>query len=92
MRGRGFDAMTADEFLASELAAPGAFDSILLAHVIEHLDRSEAKSLLRTYLPFLKAGGTVFFICPQERGYASDPTHVWFATGLTSLSFLAMLA
>ena len=23
----------------------------------------------------------MFFICPQERGYASDPTHVWFATG-----------
>ena len=23
----------------------------------------------------------MFFVCPQERGYASDPTHVRFATG-----------
>ena len=23
----------------------------------------------------------MFFVCPQERGYASDPTHVRFADG-----------
>lgn len=23
----------------------------------------------------------MFFVCPQERGYASDPTHVRFTTG-----------
>lgn len=80
-RGLGFDAMTVDEFLASDRAQPAAFDSILLAHVIEHLARPDAEALLQTYLPYLKTGGTVFFICPQERGYASDPTHVWFASG-----------
>ncbi|KRF46776.1 bifunctional 2-polyprenyl-6-hydroxyphenol methylase/3-demethylubiquinol 3-O-methyltransferase UbiG [Terrabacter sp. Soil810] len=80
-RGLGFDAMTVDEFLANDRAQPAAFDSILLAHVIEHMARPDAEALLRTYLPYLKTGGTVFFICPQERGYASDPTHVWFATG-----------
>ena len=30
------------------------------------------------YLPGLRAGGKVLFICPQERGYASDATHVRF--------------
>ena len=38
-------------------------------------------ALLRDYLPYLRPGGKVFFVCPQERGYGSDATHVWFATG-----------
>jgi hypothetical protein len=29
----------------------------------------------------LRPGGKVFFVCPQERGYASDPTHVRFTDG-----------
>ena len=36
---------------------------------------------MRSYLPFLKSGGKVFMVCPQERGYASDPTHVQWTTG-----------
>ena len=80
-RGLGLDAMTVDAFMASEKASRDSYDSILLAHVVEHMERPEAEALLRTYLPYLRPGGTVFFICPQERGYASDPTHVWFASG-----------
>jgi len=30
------------------------------------------------YLPYLRAGGRAVFITPQERGYASDATHVRF--------------
>jgi hypothetical protein len=51
----------------------------LLAHVVEHMERDHALQLLREYLPYLRPGGRVLLICPQERGYASDPTHVWFA-------------
>ena len=29
----------------------------------------------------MRPGGRVFLVCPQERGYASDPTHVRFTTG-----------
>ena len=32
-------------------------------------------------LPYLRIGGAVFFECPQERGYASDVTHVRSTTG-----------
>lgn len=87
-REHGLDAMTTSEFLGSPRAREGAFDSMLLAHVVEHMTRPEAVELLRTYLPFVKPGGSVFFICPQERGFRSDPTHVWFATlsDLRSLS------
>lgn len=78
-RSMGFDARTVEEFKNGPLALPGAFDGLLLAHVVEHMDRDQALQLIREYLPFVRTGGRVFLVCPQERGYASDPTHVWFA-------------
>jgi SAM-dependent methyltransferase len=78
-RSQGYDAYTVEEFMDGELAVPGAFDGLLLAHVVEHMEHEEALSLIREYLPFLSPGGRLFLVCPQERGYASDPTHVWFA-------------
>jgi SAM-dependent methyltransferase len=80
-RQRGFLALTPEEFVRTPLAAPASFDALLLAHVVEHLSRAAALDLLRGYLPHLRPGGTVFLICPQERGYASDDTHVQFTTG-----------
>ena len=77
-RAHGLEALTTEEWEASELRVPASFDSLLLAHVVEHMDRDSAVALLQEYLPYLKPGGKVFLICPQERGYASDPTHVWF--------------
>ena len=78
-RSMGYDAYTVQEFLEGELAVPATFDGLLLAHVIEHMDREQALKLCGEYLPFVRPGGRVFLVCPQERGYASDPTHVWFA-------------
>lgn len=80
-RADGRVAYTVDEFLASPDAAADRFDGFLIAHVIEHMELPEAEELLRAYLPFLRPGGKVFMVCPQERGYRSDPTHVHFATG-----------
>lgn len=87
-RRRGFEALTVEEWEQSPLRVPESFDGILLAHVIEHMDEASGRELLETYLPYLRPGGQVFFICPQERGYASDPTHVRFTDGdaLTSLA------
>jgi 2-polyprenyl-3-methyl-5-hydroxy-6-metoxy-1,4-benzoquinol methylase len=81
-RAMGYDAYTVEDFLDSELAVQGGFDGLLLAHVIEHMDREQALKLLGDYLPFVRPGGRVFLVCPQERGYASDSTHVWFARDL----------
>ena len=94
-RSAGFDAMTTDEFLASDRAEPESFDGLLFAHVIEHMSHVESLELVRGYLRYLKPGGRVLFVCPQERGYASDPTHVRWTTGddlvemATSLGLLA---
>lgn len=80
-RQRGLTAVTTEEWQTSQLREEGAFDSILVAHVIEHMPPPEGESVMRDYLPYLRSGGKVLFICPQERGYASDPTHVRWTTG-----------
>jgi 2-polyprenyl-3-methyl-5-hydroxy-6-metoxy-1,4-benzoquinol methylase len=80
-RERGVTALTVAEWETSDLRSPESFEGILLAHVIEHMSAEEGVALLRDYLPYLRPGGRVFFVCPQERGYASDPTHVRFTTG-----------
>ena len=77
-RDAGVEAYTSAEFDPSAAPWVGAFDSLLLAHVVEHMTAPEAESLLRHYLPALRPGGKVIVICPQERGQASDPTHVQF--------------
>jgi 2-polyprenyl-3-methyl-5-hydroxy-6-metoxy-1,4-benzoquinol methylase len=77
-RERGMEAYTVEEFFAEDR---GQFDAFLVAHVIEHLDEAAGLEVMRSYLPYLRRGGRVFVICPQERGFASDPTHVRWTTG-----------
>ena len=90
-RSSGYDAYTVREFLDGDLAVPAAFDGLLAAHVVEHMDRAEALRLLGDYLRFVRPGGLVFLVCPQERGYASDPTHVWFARDTDLLELVEAL-
>jgi SAM-dependent methyltransferase len=77
-RRRGFTAFTTEEFGRSEFAVAERFDSMLLAHVVEHMVASEARDLLGSYLPYVRPGGRVVLIAPQEAGFRSDPTHVEF--------------
>ncbi|SFL87047.1 class I SAM-dependent methyltransferase [Geodermatophilus ruber] len=86
-REHGHVAFTPEEFRNSPHARPGAFDSLLMAHVVEHVPHETAVALLREHLPFVRPGGKVVLICPQERGWASDATHVRFVdfTGLAEL-------
>lgn len=77
-KARGCVAYTPDEFAASEFAQPGRFDSLLLAHVVEHMSAVEASMLISKQLEFIRPGGRVVLIAPQEAGYRSDPTHVEF--------------
>ena len=77
-RERGLEAFTPDAFQRSGYAQPGRFDTLLMAHVWEHMRPAEAGSLLGAYLPYVKPGGKVVLITPQEAGYRSDSTHVHF--------------
>lgn len=78
-RRRGLTAFTPAEFAASLFAVPGRFDSLLLAHVVEHMRFAEAVELVGRHLRYVRQGGQVILITPQEAGYRSDPTHVEFA-------------
>lgn len=87
-RDRGLTAFTVDEFEGSEYAKPGRFGGILAAHLIEHMPRPEAVEILGSYMDYLAPGARAVFICPQEKGYAADPTHVAF-TDIEGLSDVA---
>jgi SAM-dependent methyltransferase len=75
-RSRGLTAFTPEEFAASEYNVPETFDSLLLSHVAEHMSFDDLVALLREYRPLLKGAGRLILICPQERGFGSDATHV----------------
>jgi len=77
-RSRGLNAFTPAEFERSSFNVSDSFDSILLAHVAEHMTEQQALKLLSDYLYLLKPHGQVIFITPQESGYRSDPTHIQF--------------
>ena len=75
-RDAGLTAFTVEEFLARE---PGPrYEGMLAAHLVEHLPTGAATGILASYLPYLAPGAVVVLICPQERGFASDPTHTEF--------------
>ncbi len=75
---RGCTAFTSEAFARSEYARPSCFDSLLVAHVAEHMSFDQACELVAQHLDFVRAGGKVVLIAPQEAGYRSDDTHVEF--------------
>ncbi len=76
-RDRGLAAYTTEEFKAAGVHL-ASFDSLLIAHVLEHVDENVGDRLLTDYLPYLKPGGKAVVITPQEAGFASDATHIRF--------------
>ncbi|MCP3759593.1 cyclopropane-fatty-acyl-phospholipid synthase family protein [Streptomyces sp. TBY4] len=75
-RQRGLTAYTPEQLDAAADCGPGSFDSMLVAHVLEHVDEETATALLEQYLPLVKPGGNVVMITPQEIGFRSDATHI----------------
>jgi 2-polyprenyl-3-methyl-5-hydroxy-6-metoxy-1,4-benzoquinol methylase len=56
----------------------GTFDSIVMTHLLEHLTTEGQRIILGKYIPFLKHGGRIFIVTPQELGFSSDLTHITF--------------
>src|SRR3954469_10790765 len=77
-RARGLDAFTPAEFKASPGSGAGRFDTLLVAHVVEHMTEDQAAALVREYEPLVRSGGQLLLMAPQEAGFASDATHVQF--------------
>ena len=77
-RSRGFEAYTVEEFPAALDTSSRKFDTLLLAHVLEHLTPEEHVQIISQYLCYIKPEGKVVLITPQEAGFESDPTHQVF--------------
>ncbi|MBI5090180.1 MAG: class I SAM-dependent methyltransferase [Actinobacteria bacterium] len=77
-RSRGLRAWITAEFASSADAVPRSFDTVLFAHVLEHMTPLEASALVHEHLRYVRPGGRVVVICPQQRGQRSDPTHVTY--------------
>lgn len=89
-RRRGLEVYPPTEF-AREASRLGQFDTLLLSHVAEHLERNDAESLVRVYRPYVRAGGRLAVITPQKRGHASDPTHVVYYNSAEHRRFFTAL-
>jgi 2-polyprenyl-3-methyl-5-hydroxy-6-metoxy-1,4-benzoquinol methylase len=87
-RARGFEAFTPEEFAARGFPL---FDTLLLSHVLEHLDAESGEELVRSYLPHVRPGGRVVLITPQEAGQRSDPTHVRFVDAEAARALLTRI-
>jgi 2-polyprenyl-3-methyl-5-hydroxy-6-metoxy-1,4-benzoquinol methylase len=75
-RSRGLAAFTTSEWPYSGAAIHASFDSILLAHVLEHVSQEDSDEIIAAYLPYLRPNGKLVLICPQEKGFPTDPTHI----------------
>ena len=75
-RSRGLTAFTSNEWPDSGAAIHDSFDSILLAHVLEHVSQEDSDDIIAAYLPYLRPNGKLVLICPQEKGFPTDPTHI----------------
>lgn len=77
-RSRGLRAWTTAEWPTSPDAVDASYDALLVAHVLEHMDAPAADEMVQSYLRYLRPGARLVLICPQERGYDTDATHVRF--------------
>ena len=75
-REKGFTAFTADEFLNHPHGK--IYQSLILSHLLEHLSEQQGVELINTYADRLAPGARIVVICPQEKGHASDATHVTY--------------
>ncbi|WP_083259573.1 class I SAM-dependent methyltransferase [Cellulosimicrobium cellulans] len=75
-RSLGMEAYTPTDFFdALSRGQVARYEALLVAHVLEHLEPGSQERFLRPYLDALLPGAHVLVICPQERGFASDPSH-----------------
>lgn len=76
-RESGYNAVTVKEFQKNKKSYPlESFDSMLLAHVLEHLTTKDGTKIIKEYLPYVR--NKVVIICPQKKGFTTDETHINF--------------
>lgn len=78
-RSKGFEVYLPKEFHSKfrEYKYENAkFDSILMSHVLEHVEFENQVNILAEYLPYLKLNSKIMLITPQESGHKSTISHI----------------
>ena len=75
-RARGLTTFSNEEFHLSKFAISKSFDSLLMAHLLEHMTEDERNTIMKEFRKYLKPEGRLVIICPQEAGFRSDSTHI----------------
>ena len=78
-RNNGFDVFLPEEFELKFRDCKGqeaVFDSLLMSHVLEHIEYENQASTLERYLPYLKVNSKIMLITPQEVGYHATQSHI----------------
>jgi SAM-dependent methyltransferase len=73
---KGLKSLTSEQFFSQSENWTQKFDTLLLSHVLEHIDQETQDQIFVQYLPYLKPKARVVIICPQEVGFDSDSTHI----------------
>ncbi len=75
-KNRGLNSLSVIDFFKEPKRAQRDFDTLLLSHVLEHVDYETQEKIFYQYIPHLKSDAKIVLICPQEAGFNSDPTHI----------------
>jgi hypothetical protein len=78
-RRKGFDVFLPEEFESNfkeRRNQNAVFDSLLISHVLEHIEYENQVSTLARYLPYLKANAKIMLITPQEVGHHATKSHI----------------
>ena len=75
-KSKGLSSLSVIDFFVESKKVDRVFDTLLLSHVLEHVDSATQKKIFYQYMPHLKSDAKIVLICPQEAGFNSDPTHI----------------
>jgi len=76
-KGRGLEVYETNEFLKMATGNKDfQFDTLLMSHVLEHIEFENQISVLSKYLTFLKPNSNILLITPQEAGHKSTDSHI----------------
>ena len=73
---RGLESVTVEQFFSRKGKNSDKFDTLLMSHVLEHIDEATQNQIFDQFLTYLGPGSRIVLICPQEKGFDSDPTHI----------------
>jgi hypothetical protein len=76
---KGFDVYLPevfDEKFKDRRGKNAIFDSLLISHVLEHIEYENQIPTVLRYLPYLKASAKIMLITPQEAGHHATKSHI----------------